>query len=290
MLSLAVAIFMLSLLVVAVTIVMVQIRIPECPKCPDSGGTPAFDCNNCTVPEVDCSQCPADHVKCRAAFLPDCTRCPTDCIKANSDPLCNPDCTKCSTRCPVDLNRCRDALDNLYFSADRVNLSELPYARANVLINDLVEGRLGFSMRFKPTSNFGILCAFIESTSMFMYLVEGKVRLLIRSTSSSETYNDHPVNTELPRHQVAAVALTTSPGSTDVIVTVNTTQQTIQAPASITFSTKMYVGGVPNDNLTDLPAIARVNFKGCIYEVKSALDTPLDLTEFTRSNVDLGCQ
>jgi hypothetical protein len=145
-------------------------------------------------------------------------------------------------------------------------------------------------MRFKPTSNFGILCAFIEPISVFMYLVEAKVRLLIRSTSSSETYDDYPVNTELPRHQVATVALTTSPGSTDVLVTVNTTQQTIQAPAPITLSTKMYVGGAPNANLTDLLAIARTNFEGCIYEIKSALDTPLNLTKFTRNNVDLGCQ
>ena len=281
---------MLSLLVVAVTVAMVQIRVPECPKCPDSGETPAFDCNNCTVPKVDCAQCPADHVKCRAAFLPDCTRCPTDCMKANSDPSCNPDCTKCSIKCPVDLNRCRDALDNLYFSADKVNLPELPYARANVLVNDLVKGRLGFSMRFKPTSNFGILCAFIEPISVFMYLLEGKVRLLIRPTSSSKTYDYQVMNTKLTRHQVATVALTTSPGSTDILVTVNITQQTIQAPAPITLSTKMYVGGAPNAKLTDLPAIARTNFKGCIYEVKSALDTPLDLTKFTRSNVDLGCQ
>lgn len=286
MLSLGVAIFILSLLVVVVTVVMVQIRVPECPKCPDPGNLPTFDCNNCTVPEPDCSRCPADPLKCRSAFLPDCTQCPTDCIKANSDPSCIPDCSKC-VRCPVDLKKCRDALDNLYYSPDKINLPELLYTRANVLIDNLVEGRFGFSLRFKPTSDSGILCAFIEPTFVLMYLLEGKVRLLIRSPN--KTYDNYPVDTEVPLHQISTVALTTSPVSTDILVTVNVTQQTIQAPAPIMLSSKMFVGGVPNDYLTDVPGFARSNFKGCIFEVKSATGAPLDLTKFTRSNVDLGC-
>lgn len=271
---------------VMVTVAMVQIRIP---KCPDSGNPPSnlptFDCNNCTVPEPDCTRCPVNLVECRSTFPPDCTQCPTDCTKANSDPLCAPDCSKCDVRCPIDIEKCRDVLDNLYFSPNKVNLPA--YARANGLVNNLVEGRFGFSLRFKPTSQYGILCAFIEPTLVLVHLLEGKVRLLIKQRSSNKAYDNYPVDTLVPRYQISTVSLTTSPGSTDVLVTVNATQQTIQAPVPITLSSKMFLGGVPNDNLTDIP---RSNFKGCFYEVKSATGIPLDLTKFTRNNVDLGCQ
>ncbi len=288
MLSLGIAILILVMLVVVVTVVMVRIRIPECPKCPDIGNLPTFDCNNCTIPEPDCSMCPADLLKCRSTFPPDCTQCPTDCIKANSDPLCAPDCPKCAARCPVDLAKCRDALDNLYYSADKVDLPELLYAQANVPVNNLVEGRFGFSIRFKPSSKYGILCAFVEPTFVLMYLLGGKIRLLV--TSSDQSYDDFPVDTQVSLGQISTVALTTSPGSTNVLVTVNATQRTIQAPTPIKLASKMFLGGVPNDNLVGVPRVARSNFKGCIFEVKSASDTPLDLTKFTRSNVDLGCQ
>lgn len=286
MVTLAIAIFLLCLLVVLVTVAMVRLWTSECPKCPDTGNLPTFECSNCTIPEPECNTCPADLSKCRATFPPDCTRCPTDCIKANLDPACTPNCSKCSTGCPVDLARCRDVLDNLSYG-DAPN----PFSRLPVLVNNLVEGRFGFSIRFKPAeTQRGILCAFIEPTMVVLYLVDGKVRLYVKGSTSDQPYDDFPVSALVPEDEISTVALTTSAGSTDVLVTVNTAQQTVQVPVHLNLSSKMYLGGVPENNLSDLPSLAKVSFKGCIFEVRSAADSPLDLIKVTRSNVDLGCQ
>lgn len=281
-----VLIFTLSLVIVIVTTIVVRLRIPDCPQCPDPNDFPTFNCSNCTIPEPECDQCPADLSKCRAAFPPDCTQCPTDCIKANTDPSCAPNCFKCAVSCPISIPKCRDILDNLYYKGD-ANLSNV-YSRLNVLVNNLVQGRFGFSIRFKPMSNSGLLCTFVDQTLFVMYLLGGRVGLYIQS-SSSEIYNDYPIQNVLPLNQISTVSFTTSPKSRNAIITVNATQRTINIPP-VTLLTKMYIGGVPTTILSTLPTYLRTGFRGCIFEIKSAVDTPLDLTKVTRNNVDLGCQ